>query len=142
MKSVARSSVALLLALLSGCQAELAPARATGVAPARARLRKLRGDVMLKRAAADDWVAATEKGELRENDKVRTAAGASAVIDFGNGSLATIGEDALLAIAERGEADLTVLKGRVDAQLDQATGSLTLTTPAATIRAGREIVFQ
>jgi hypothetical protein len=39
--------------------------------------------------------------------------------------------------------DLTVLKGRVDAELETPnTQSLSVTTPAATIRAGREIVFQ
>jgi hypothetical protein len=87
--------------------------------------------------------------ELFENDKVRTVAGASAKVTFENGSHVTVGENALVSIAETqtrpGEerSDLTVLEGAVDAVLPDADkNSLTVTTPAATVRAGREIVFQ
>ena len=126
-----------------------APAVTGPPAQPKARVRQVTGDVKVKRAAGDDWLPATASLELRENDKVRTAAGASAQIDFANGSVANIGEDALLSIAEtqprpgQERTDLTLLKGRVAAQLeDPGKQSLTVSTPSATVRAGREIIFQ
>ena len=65
------------------------------------------------------------------------------------GTVVVVSEDTLLGIAEtraapgRPQADVTVLRGAVDATLDRPTNqSLTVGTPAATVRAGREIVFQ
>jgi hypothetical protein len=136
-----------LLAAITGCAPEPAavPPPTSGPAaenksPPRARLRKRSGDVKVKRAAGDDWLPAAADLPLYENDKLRTTAGASAEIGFVNGSVARIGEDALLSIAE---TRLTVLQGRVAAELDQpGRQSLTVATPSATVRAGREIVFQ
>jgi hypothetical protein len=112
-------------------------------------LRELKGDVKVKRAAGDDWIAAADQMELQENDKVRTAQGAAAQVRFTNGSSVSLGEDALISIAEsrpkpgKDLADVTVLKGRVDAELDEAARqSLSVATPAAMVRAGRELVFQ
>ena len=80
---------------------------------------------------------------------IRTASGASARVQFPNGSLVNLGEDALIGIAEtrprpgQERTDLTVLKGQVDAALETpATQSLSVSTPAATVQAGREIVFR
>lgn len=116
---------------------------------AKARLGQTSGTVMVKRAAGDDWLAAREGYPLYENDKVRTAPGASARLDFENGSLVNVGEDALVIIAESRpkpgleRTDLTVHKGQVDAELDSpGRQSFSVGTPAATVRAGREIVFQ
>ena len=116
---------------------------------ARAKLTKLSGEVKVKRAAGDDWISAMERMALFENDKVRTVSGASAVLEFQNGSTVSLGDDALIAIAETrprpgtDRTDLTVLKGRIDAELDDVEKkSITVSTPAATVRAGREIVFQ
>jgi hypothetical protein len=59
-----------------------------------------------------------------------------------------MGEDALVGIAEEKPAaaepaDVTVLRGRIDATLPAPkVQSITVSTPSATIRAGREIVFQ
>lgn len=114
----------------------------------RATLGGLGGSVMIKRAAGDEWVEAVEKMELFENDKIRTAAGARAEVVFANGSHVQLGEEALIGIAEtqvrpgQDRTDLTVLQGRVAAELDQASQSLSVTTPSATVRAGRELVFQ
>ncbi|MFL5321402.1 MAG: FecR domain-containing protein, partial [Myxococcaceae bacterium] len=115
----------------------------------KAQLKQSNGDVSVKRAAGDDWVAAPELAELFENDKVRTAKGAAAVIRVANGSEVQLGEDALIAIAETrtrpgtDRTDLTVFKGRINAELDApGSQSLTVSTPSATVRAGREIVFQ
>ncbi len=118
-------------------------------APPRAHLATFEGEVAVKRAAGDAWVGATAAMVLFENDKVRTARGARAQIRFASGSLLAVGEDALVGIAEarpppgQHPADITVLKGRIDAELtDSQTQSLTVSTPGATVRAGREIVFQ
>jgi len=115
----------------------------------RAQLKGLQGDVKVKRAAGDEWLPAQEGMALFENDKVRTVAGAGAQIVFANGSVVNLGEDALIGIAEtrprpgQERTDLTVLRGQVNAELeDPAKQSLSVTTPAATVRAGREIVFQ
>ncbi len=142
-----------LPAMPIGCSADEKPS-APPPAPARApepraQLKEVRGDVKLKRATGDEWLPAREGLSLFENDKVRTAAGASARVLFPNGSLVNLGEDALIGIAEthsrpgQERTDLTVLKGQVDAALETpSTQSLSVSTPAATVRAGREIVFR
>jgi hypothetical protein len=146
--------VLALTALSVGCPADekpAAPVHAPAVPPPvrRAQLKGLQGDVKVKRAAGDEWLPAQEGMPLFENDKVRTVAGAGAQIVFANGGVVNLGEDALIGIAEtrpkpgQERTDLTVLRGRVDAELeDPARQSLSVTTPAATVRAGREIVFQ
>ncbi|MCP3103762.1 FecR family protein [Myxococcus sp. K15C18031901] len=137
-----------------GCDSEDKPeasAPATAPLPApRAHLRGLKGSVQIKRATADEWSTASDNVPLYENDKVRTEAGAGADLVFaGNGSTVHLGGDSLIGIAEtrprpgRPRTDLTVLRGRIDAEVERpATQSLSVTTPAATIQAGREIVFQ
>jgi hypothetical protein len=156
-----RRHLALLcaLALPLACREGDAPAAAgprPAVAPAstrvqqpRAHLRSLKGSVLLKRATGDEWVSAQDGQALFENDKVRTVAGASALVAFVNGSELSLGENALVGIAEtrpapgRERSDVTVLRGRVDAELqDPERQSLTVSTPAASVKAGREIVFQ
>lgn len=146
--------VLALGALSVGCPADEKPpppVHAPAVPPPvrRAQLKGLQGDVKVKRAAGDEWLPAQEGMALFENDKVRTVAGAGAQIVFANGSVVNLGEDALIGIAEtrprpgQERTDLTVLRGRVNAELeDPAKQSLSVTTPAATVRAGREIVFQ
>jgi ferric-dicitrate binding protein FerR (iron transport regulator) len=115
---------------------------------ARAKLRGLRGEVTVKRAAGDEWTPVTEGQELFENDKVRTAKGAGAVLEFANGTTAKLDENALIGIAETaarsGEAtDVTLLRGRIDAEMERDSNqSLSVSTPSATVRGGREIVFQ
>jgi hypothetical protein len=116
---------------------------------ARATLIALRGAVTVKRAAGDAWTAAVEGMELFENDTLRTARGASAQVRFESGPAMTVSEDALVGIAEprarpgTDPSDVTVLKGRIDAELaDPQTHSLVIATPSAIVRAGREIVFQ
>jgi hypothetical protein len=86
---------------------------------------------------------------LYDSDKVRTARGGTALIQFVGGSELTMGEDALVGITEEkpaaaaDPADVTVHRGRIDATLAAPkVQSITVSTPSATIRAGREIVFQ
>lgn len=146
--------VLALSALPPGCTAdEKPPVPSAPVLPEpkpRAHLRALKGDVQVKRATADDWSAAQEGLPLYENDKVRTEVGAVADLVFtGDGGTVHLGGDSLIGIAEtrprpgQQRTDLTVLRGRIDAELERpATQSLSVATPAATIQAGREIVFQ
>jgi FecR protein len=115
----------------------------------RATLEELKGEVTVKRATDDAWQRALEGMPLFDNDKVRTSRNASAQIHFATGSVLAMGDDALVGIAEERPApsaigaDVTVLRGRIDARLpDPRTQSITVTTPSATVRAGREIVFQ
>jgi len=116
--------------------------------PAVGKLTHLSGKVLVKRSNGDDWIDAVEAMDLRENDKVRTAAGASAAIDFATGGTVSLGEDALIAIAETRvrpgfeRSDVTVLRGRVDAELPDKNQSILVTTPHVTVRAGRKIEFQ
>jgi hypothetical protein len=125
------------------------PSDAAPPPPPRATLQQLKGTVSVKRAAADDWTAANEGMALLENDTVQTGARASALLRFPNGSSVLIGEEALIGIAETGgspgrdRTDLTVRRGSVDATLQTpATQDLSVSTPSATVRGGREIVFQ
>lgn len=129
----------------------VAPVHVPAVPPPvrRAQLKGLHGDVKVKRAAGDEWLPAREGMALFENDKVRTVAGAGVQVVFVQGSVVNLGEDALIGIAEtrprpgQARTDLTVLRGRVDAELEDASRqSLSVTTPSATVRAGRDIVIQ
>ena len=115
----------------------------------KGHLTQVTGDVKIKRAAGDDWIGASEGDAVYENDKVRTLKGASTLVRFANGSSLALGEDALIGVAESrarpgaDRTDITVLHGRVDAELkDPSRQDLSVGTPAATVRAGREIVFQ
>jgi hypothetical protein len=144
----------LVTVLCASCAAD-APSSGSGQVsgvPARARRAVLlapAGTVTVKRADGDAWIPAVERMELFENDKVRTARGAAAQLRFETGSSLTLSEDALVGVAEPrprpGDevSDVTVLKGRIDAELPHPDRqSITVTTPSATVRAGREIVFQ
>lgn len=117
--------------------------------PVRATLARVQGAVSVKRAAGDEWQAAVNDTALYDDDKLRTERGGSAELRFPSGTVVVVSEDTLLGIAEtrpvpgRAPADVTVLRGTVDATLERpANQSLTVGTPAATVRAGREIVFQ
>ena len=135
---------------LGACNSEDAEhAAAPSTAELKGHLTQVSGDVKIKRAAGDDWIGASEGAAVYENDQVRTAKGASTLVRFANGSALALGDDALIGIAESRarpgteRTDVTVLRGRVDAELkDPARQDLSVGTPAATVRAGREIVFQ
>lgn len=145
-----KPGVACLLSLfVSACSESNVRAAAPASGPQRAIVRGVTGNVKVKRSSGDVWVSATNELPLFENDKLSTASGASAEVIFVNGSSLTVGEDALIAIAEtrpaigRDKTDVTVLKGQINAALKDATRqSLTVSTPTATVRSGREIVFQ
>ena len=142
--------MAVGIVLVLGCSSDRGPVQpAAPPHPPRAVLKRLVGQVMVKRAAGDDWAPAKDPTDLFADDKVRTAAGASAVLEFANGSSVSLGEDALIGISQtqlrpgQDPADLTLLKGTIDAALAKPNQqSLSVATPSATVRAGREIVFQ
>jgi hypothetical protein len=145
---------AFALAATAGCQdtPTAAPAAATPhpVPPRpRAHLHGLQGAVTVKRAAGDEWMPAAEGMPLFASDKVATARGARVQLVFAAGGSVTLGENALVGLSEAGAragqapTDVTVLQGRVDAELEHPRQqSLSVETPEATVRAGREVVFQ
>ncbi|HET9158802.1 MAG TPA: FecR domain-containing protein [Myxococcaceae bacterium] len=115
----------------------------------RATLAEVKGSVSVKRATGDEWQVAVNGTVLYDDDKLRTERGGAAELRFPSGTVVVVSEDTLLGIAEtraapgRPQTDVTVLRGAVDATLDRpANQSLTVGTPSATVRAGREIVFQ
>jgi len=129
--------------------AQAPPAPPAPKQSARATLVQMKGAVSVKRATGDEWLGAVNGTVLYDDDKLRTERGGSAELHFPSGTVVVVSEDTLLGIAEtraapgRPQADVTVLRGAVDATLDRpANQSLTVGTPAATVRAGREIVFQ
>jgi len=138
-----------LVLLAVNCTGDVASLEDAGAAVAPARLTHVAGKVLVKRSNGDDWIDAVEAMDLRENDKVRTSAGASATIAFTLGGSVALGEDALIAIAEtrfrpgHERTDLTVLQGRVDAKFNEDNEAISVTTPHGTVRAGRrKIEFQ
>ncbi len=137
-----------MLGAAVACSSERAEPSVPAVASPKAHLRDLKGSVKVKRAAGDDWVDAANDMALFENDKVKTAPGASALVAFASGSQISLDQEALIGIAEtrprpgQDRTDVTVLHGRIDAELPDPSQSLSVTTPSATVRAGREIVFR
>lgn len=148
MRVWATGVVGLWLLVAAACTGEPQPEPVAEAQPARAHLREVRGSVKVKRAAGDEWVNAVNEMALFENDKVKTDLGASALVAFANGSQIALAEEALIGIAETrprpgvDRTDVTVLQGRIDAELPDPNQSLSVGTPSATVRAGREIVFQ
>jgi hypothetical protein len=143
------AAVLLVAVLAAGCTGGPQAVDDAGAVSARARLSQVSGKVLVKRSNGDDWIDAAESMDLYENDKIRTAAGGTASIAFASGGSVALGEDALIAIAETRarpgleRSDVTVLQGQVNAELpDPKRHSLSVATPSATVRAGREIVFQ
>jgi hypothetical protein len=142
--------VCALATSLAACTSEDADrSPPPAAAELKGHLTQVSGDVRVRRAAGDDWIGASEGAAVYENDQVRTAKGAATLVHFSNGSSLALGEDALIGIAESrarpgiDRTDVTVLRGRVDAELtDAAKQDLSVGTPSATVRAGREIVFQ
>lgn len=148
-RSVRPGFACLLSLLVFACSESTVRAAAPAQGPQRAVVRGVNGNVKVKRSSGDVWVDAMNELPLYENDKLSTASGAAAEVVFVNGTSLTVGEDALIAIAEtrlpigRDKTDVTVLKGQINAALKDATRqSLTVSTPTATVRSGREIVFQ
>ncbi|HLT29393.1 MAG TPA: FecR domain-containing protein [Myxococcaceae bacterium] len=141
------------LSVLGACQdapAPVPPVTADEPAvPPRGHLSDFTGKVTIKRADADAWIPATRGMALSADDKVATAAQASATITFAGGGTVTLGENALVGLSEPRAlhqdrpTDVTVHRGHVEAVLTQPDRqSLSVDTPAAQISAGREVVFQ
>ena len=107
------------------------------------------GGVSVKRATGDEWPAGDERHRLYETTSSAPSGAARPSCTFPPGRWWRVPRGTLLGIAEtraapgRPQADVTVLRGAVDATLDRpANQSLTVGTPAATVRAGRKIDFQ
>lgn len=73
-------------------------ARLPGQSESDAQFLSVEGDVRYQKAASNDWNRADVRTPLLNGDWVRTAAGASAELIFSNGTLYTVGPNALLEI--------------------------------------------
>ncbi len=73
-------------------------ARVPGETEADAQFLSVEGDVQFQKAGGGSWARADVRTRLSNGDWVKTAGGASAEVIFANGSLYTIGPNALLEI--------------------------------------------
>lgn len=73
-------------------------ARIPGVQDADAQFLTVEGDVQYQKSGAGDWKKADARSPLFNGDWVKTSGGASAELIFSNGSLYTVGPNALLEI--------------------------------------------
>jgi hypothetical protein len=117
-------------------------------------LSALSGDVRVKRADADEWVAAASGMALRAEDRMRTLARASATVTFESGSTLEVAESSLVTIAGPAASGVRLEKGAVDVDWPQAPragagrpdgaapAEFVVETRTARARVSREVVFQ
>jgi hypothetical protein len=114
----------------------------------RAILEQVSGDVRIKRSDGDEWLPVTPGIALSRDDKIRTAKSATALIRFDEGTELAIDGESMVSISDLpaeapGKGGVTVLRGKVDAEVDRnRSAEFSVKTPAAIARASKEIVFQ
>ena len=150
MRKRASTAVAVIAAAWVGsCDRQASAPPAPPTPPERrAVLEKFSGDIKIKRSDSDEWLAATAGATLSREDKIRSSKGASATVRFDEGTELAIDEDTLVSISDLpagapGKGAVTVLRGKVDAEVDRTHSTeFSVKTPAAVARASKEIVFQ
>src|SRR5262249_60146795 len=96
-----RVAVRLALPCPSACRRDANPAPPPAPRlPVRASLGQVKGSVSIKRAAGDDWVAASAGTVLHDDDKLRTGSGASAELRFPSGTGGSVSGDTRVGISE------------------------------------------
>lgn len=113
------------------------------------------GDVRVKHADSEEWLAAREGMALRAEDRIRTVQGASATIAFPSGSTLEVAESSLVTIAGVASSGVRLEKGAVDVDWPRGAagpgggqagsgppGEFVVETRAARARVSREVVFQ
>jgi hypothetical protein len=113
-----------------------------------ARFASLEGSVQVKRAGTLEWVQATPAVVLRQNDLVRTGAGAAAEIRFADGTAFSVRPDSLITIEESTQnptsrqqrVALSIQSGEANFQTAARSvpGETTISTPTVRTRAERE----
>jgi FecR protein len=113
-----------------------------------ARFASLEGSVQVKRAGTLEWIQATRAVVLRQNDLVRTGAGAAAEIRFADGTAFNVRPDSLITIEESSQnplsrqqrVALSIQSGEANFQTAarNVPGETTISTPTVRTRAERE----
>jgi FecR protein len=113
-----------------------------------ARFASLEGSVQVKRAGTLEWIQATPAVVLRQNDLVRTGAGAAAEIRFADGTAFNVRPDSLITIEESSQnplsrqqrVALSIQSGEANFQTAarNVPGSTTISTPTVRTTAERE----
>jgi hypothetical protein len=113
-----------------------------------ARFASLEGSVQVKRAGTLEWIQATPAVVLRQNDLVRTGAGAAAEIRFVDGTSFSVRPDSLITIEESSQnplsrqqrVALSIQSGEANFQTAARSvpGETTISTPTVRTRAERE----
>jgi hypothetical protein len=125
------------------------PTPATAIATG-ARFAKIDGSVQVKRAGTLEWLGATQAVVLRQNDLVRTGAGAAAEIHFADGTVFNVRPDSLITIEESSQnpvsrqqrVALSIQSGEANFQTAARSvpGSTTISTPTLRTTAERDTV--
>ena len=149
-RTLALAGGALLLAgvlgwVFLGPKAPPPPPPATSVETAT-RFASIEGSVHVKRAGTLEWRPATLAVVLRQNDLVRTGAGATAEILFADGMKISVRPDTLITIVESSQnpvsrqqrTALAVQSGEANFQTAARPGSTTISTPTLRTSAGRD----
>ncbi|HSD67516.1 MAG TPA: FecR domain-containing protein [Vicinamibacteria bacterium] len=115
-----------------------------------ARFASLEGSVQVKRAGTLEWIQATAAVVLRQNDLVRTGAGATAEIRFVDGTAFSVRPDSLITIEESSQnpvsrqqrVALSIQSGEANFQTAarDVPGSTTISTPTVRTTAERDTV--
>jgi hypothetical protein len=146
---------ALLAVVLLGAGAWFVFFRAPPPAPPTAasvetgaRFASLVGSVQVKRAGTLEWIQATTAVVLRQNDLVRTGAGAAAEIRFADGTAFNVRPDSLITIEESSQnplsrqqrVALSIQSGEANFQTAarNVPGSTTISTPTVRTTAERD----
>jgi len=113
-----------------------------------ARFASLEGSVQVKRAGTLEWIQATPAVLLRQNDLVRTGAGAAAEIRFADGTSFNVRPDSLITIEESSQnplsrqqrVALSIQSGEANFQTAarDVPGSTTISTPTVRTTAERD----
>jgi hypothetical protein len=109
-------------------------------APLKVKVTKIKGNVMVMKAGASNWTAATDNMSLNKGSQVKTAAGGSCILAWENGNVVRVNELSAMAITESmkdGAAQKTgldVKNGKTYAKvgkLQSSNSEFTIKTPTA-----------
>jgi hypothetical protein len=103
-----------------------------GVLDTDAQFVTVQGDVSYQRSSTSDWKRAEERGGLFNGDWVKTSDSASAQLMFSNGSLYTVGPNALLEIYSTFKPGTTKKENSV--QVQSGPIEVATTDDASTVR--------
>ncbi len=119
------------------------PAPTPAAPAASARFTSVEGSVRVKAVGTFEWIPADTHTPLRRGDLVRTASGAAAVIEFGDGTSLEVRPDSLLTIEETGDTAaqkrrvaVGLSSGDVSYNRSAAGGSTQVSTPTVKVTHG------